>query len=234
MAFSDAVVVESLVMRERDIGYVNPAHVSKHSDLHHLFVVVHLSDGKAKTVEYGDFDNDGIGTVRVIDGAETIHAMVEAHEFETEGGAGYPWPTFEKWIVNQSGCKRPAHVAHTAQTSKLDLKDPDADAVQVFEAVKNDVVEKLHDLHHKDLVHHTHVLDKLKNVNAYKLVKYGTKTVEYGTIYFGKVYIGARNYVHVRAHKFHDASKPVEFHSIHLTRDSAIWSESSELVYFEY
>ncbi|KAJ3332549.1 hypothetical protein HDU76_013860 [Blyttiomyces sp. JEL0837] len=249
--------VESIVLREKSLHDVNPALGSQHSDLHHRFIVVHLSDGKAKTVEYGHFENTTTGTIRIHEGAQTIHAMLEAHEFETN--LGYPWSKFEHWILHESGyqntpwsvnhqsetfnqlclehlnshCKRPAHAAQAAADAKLDLKAPDADATAVFNAVKHDVIHKVHDLHKSDAVHHTHLFDKSSHLTTYKLVQYAIREVDYGFIYFGKVNIGNNQYIHVRVHKFHDKSKPLLFHSVRVTRDTAIWGESAKLEFFD-
>ncbi|KAJ1569644.1 hypothetical protein HK405_012017 [Cladochytrium tenue] len=175
--------VASIVTRERDLSYVYPTHKTKYVDQVHLFVVVHLSDGTSKTVEFGDFDDDGTGTIRVIEGAETIHAMIEAHEFETENG--YPWLEFKKWIINHSGyektpisathssktfndallqhlnqhCKRPALINAVAANAKLELKNPDQNAIAIFNSVKHNVIEKVHQLHESDAVHHTHIFE---------------------------------------------------------------------------
>ena len=35
-----------------------------------------------------------------------MHAMLEAHEFETEDGKGYEWEKFKTWILKKSGIGR--------------------------------------------------------------------------------------------------------------------------------
>jgi len=58
---------------------------------------------QAKTVEYGHFPphthESAIATIRILDAAETIHAMLEAHEFEPT----YSWANLEHWIRHESG-----------------------------------------------------------------------------------------------------------------------------------
>ncbi|KAJ3196072.1 hypothetical protein HK101_010173 [Irineochytrium annulatum] len=187
--------------------------------------------GHAKTVEYGHFGGEKTGTIRIHDGAETIHAMLEAHEFETN--PGYPWAKLEHWILKESDAGRPARFSAVTAAAKLQLKPADAGAIAVFDAVKHDAIAKVHELHKKDAVHHTHIMDKAAHIAAYKLILYGVREVDYGHIYFGKIKIGEHQFIHVRAHKYHDASKPVTFHSIRITRDTGVWGDSAELCYFD-
>ncbi|KAJ3337641.1 hypothetical protein HDU83_008581 [Entophlyctis luteolus] len=269
--------IQSVVTREKSLHDVNPALASQHSDLNHRFMVVHLVSGQAKTVEYGHFHGGSTGEIRTHDGAQTIHAMLEAHEFETEGPKVYTWDQFHHWVIHESGYQntpwtpdhqsetfikdcldhiisntvRPAHVAALQANSALDVKEPTAEAQEVFRAVKvrlacsfaeqasckheqqHDVIKKLHQLHKMDATHHTHIFDEATHLSSYKLVQFGTREVEYGTIFIGKIGIGNGHFLHVRVHKFHSADPPLEFHSIRMTRDSGIWSDKAPLVFFE-
>ncbi|KAI8614846.1 hypothetical protein BC830DRAFT_1125409 [Chytriomyces sp. MP71] len=252
--------VQSIVLREKSLHDVNPALGSQHSDLHHRYFIVHKSDGHSETVEYGHFEEGSeTGTIRIRDGAETIHAMVEAHEFEVEDGKGYEWSKFKEWILRKSGYQNTAWtkdhnsetfnahcfehlLKHTSRperlekqyTIKLDVKPANEEAKVVFMAVRADVVIKFHQLHHLDAVHHTHVFQQVGHLECYDVKQYATHEVEYGFEYFGKVAIDAKgNFLHVRAHRFHDPSKGIEFHSIRMTRDCGIWSDAAKLVYFE-
>ncbi|KAJ3029347.1 UNVERIFIED_CONTAM: hypothetical protein HDU68_012413 [Siphonaria sp. JEL0065] len=252
--------VQSVVLRERSLHDVNPALGSQHSDLHHRFIVIHLSSGNAKTTEYGPFEGTDTGTVRVHDGAQTIHAAVEAHEFETDDGKGYEWEKFHHWLIHESGFQntpwspdhhsqtfnekclehlssktiRPEHISKLSSSSNLDnIQPPTEEATHIFHAVKKDVILKFHQLHHADVVHHTHIFDEAAHLTAYTLKEFGTRDVAFGRVFIGKIDIGNGHYLHVRVHKFHEgAEKEVEFYSIRMTRDSGIWSDAAPLVYF--
>ncbi|TPX33911.1 hypothetical protein SmJEL517_g03385 [Synchytrium microbalum] len=250
------VSIDSCVTREKSLHDVNPALGSQHSDLHHRFVVLHLSNGKAKTVEYGHFDphQNDYGTIRIHDGAQAIHAFVDALDFDTTGNNGYDWNVFEKWVLGSSGYQNTAWsrehqsqsfidtvLAHLKSHTKpaapaasnaqpLNVKAPDADANAVFDGVKPKVLHKIQEIHHKDIVHHTHLSQDVHS-KAYKVVQYAVVEAPFGFQYFAKVSIGDVNYVHARAHKFHQGG--TEFHSLYLTRDSAILSKDAPLVYFD-
>ncbi|ORY41208.1 hypothetical protein BCR33DRAFT_786964 [Rhizoclosmatium globosum] len=252
--------VQAIVMRERALTEVNPTLGSQHSDLHHRYFIVHLSTGHSKTTEYGLFEDEEVGKVVVKDGAKTIHAMVEAVEFEVDDGKGYEWDKFHHWIVHKSGYHntpwspdhhsvtfiedcldhlkkhtiRPNTAAGDAEEKLDNIQDATSEAEAIFDAVKAEVVHKFHDLHKDDLVHHTHIFDKAAHITAYKLKQFGSRELAYGTVYIGKLDIGQGNFLHVRVHKYHPGSpKEVEFHSIRFTRDSGIWSDKAELVWFE-
>ncbi|KAJ3022144.1 UNVERIFIED_CONTAM: hypothetical protein HDU68_009281 [Siphonaria sp. JEL0065] len=226
-------------------------------------MIVHLSNGRSKTVEYGRFDENSEvepGTIRITEGAQTIHAMMEAHEYETGEGKGYEWTKFHDWMMNRSGYHntewtrdhhsvtfiekclehlgrhtiRPEHINKLAENSKIEVQEPTPEVEKIFHAVKKDVILKFHALHKADSVHHTHIVDQVKHLTAYELKEFGVREVEYGTIHIGKIHIGNNHCLHVRVHKYHPgAPKDLEFHSIRMTRDAGIWSHDAPLVYFE-
>ncbi|KAJ3072719.1 hypothetical protein HDU98_003031, partial [Podochytrium sp. JEL0797] len=214
--------VQSVVLREKPLHEVNPALASQHSDLNHRYFIAYLSSGHAKTVEYGHFEGGTTGTIRIHDGAQTIHATLEAHEFEIGDGKGYEWSKFEDWIQHHSGYQnspwtrdhhsetfiadclehllghttRPEHITAAHANSKIEVHDATPEAEEIIHKVKHDVIHKFHELHKADTVHHTHMFDKAAHLEAYKLKKFGTRKVEYGTIYFGKVDIGNKQFLH--------------------------------------
>lgn len=76
--------IASCVTRECSVAD-HPALHSQHADVTHRFIVLHLESGHAKTIEYAHFDPDvsAVGTVRVHDGAQSVHAFVDARQYDT-------------------------------------------------------------------------------------------------------------------------------------------------------
>ncbi|CAO3632928.1 unnamed protein product [Mucor hiemalis] len=109
------------------------------------------------------------------------------------------------------------------------VRPVDDEAKAVFHEIKEQVVDRLHELNHADNVHGLHELDDLKSIDCYKLVEYATEELAYGINYFGKINLGDEKYIHVRAHKSNDGE--VQFYSI-LTEGTAIWSREEPLKYF--
>ncbi|KAG9295365.1 hypothetical protein G9A89_013394 [Geosiphon pyriformis] len=128
-----------------------------------------------------------------------------------------------------------------AQFNRMDTpRAPDQDAIAIFDAVKHDVIKKLQDLRHDDIVHHTHETDDIARIKAYKLVLFAREEVGYGWNYFGKIQVAEGKYVHARAHKYHQHDKPIDFYNIDTgglgsTRDAkagSIRTLEDPLVYF--
>ncbi|CEG64610.1 hypothetical protein RMATCC62417_01550 [Rhizopus microsporus] len=109
------------------------------------------------------------------------------------------------------------------------VRPADEEAKAVFHEVKEQVIDKLHELNHLDNVHGLHEVDDLKRIERYVLVEYATEDVAYGINYFGKIHLGEEKYIHVRCHKSHDGK--VDFYSIK-TDGTAIWSREEPLTYF--
>ncbi|KAI9344865.1 hypothetical protein BDR26DRAFT_932450 [Obelidium mucronatum] len=252
------VYVRAVVLKEDDeYDEANPGR--DHND--HL--IVHLSTGFSKTVDYDLYTTGSdIGTIRVLDGAKSIKAMVTAYEFETENGKGYEWSKFHDWILHKSGYEktkwtnthnsdtfndlavkhllenthRPEAFSELCANPHLDnLQAPTPEATKLFNSAKKEVILKFHELRKLDKVHNTHAFDEIEHLTAYNLKQFGTREVEYGTIYLGKIEIAEGKFLHVRVHKYHSgADKEFEFHSLRYTRDCGVWSDKAELVYFEY
>ncbi|RUP45727.1 hypothetical protein BC936DRAFT_147811 [Jimgerdemannia flammicorona] len=68
----------------------------------------------------------------------------------------------------------------------------------VFNNVKREIIDKLHEIHHADHVHHLHETDKLKHISAFKVVLYAKEEVAYGWNYFAKIHLGDEKYIHAR------------------------------------
>ncbi|KAG0748194.1 hypothetical protein G6F57_005090 [Rhizopus arrhizus] len=109
------------------------------------------------------------------------------------------------------------------------VRPADDEAKAVFHEIKDQVVEKLHELNHLDNVHGLHEMDDLKRIERYVLVEYAVEEVSYGFNYFGKIHLGEGKYIHVRCHKYHDGR--IDFYSIK-TDGTAIWPLEEPLTYF--
>ncbi|KAJ3012203.1 UNVERIFIED_CONTAM: hypothetical protein HDU68_001333 [Siphonaria sp. JEL0065] len=257
----ETIYIQSVVLKEDDSkDELNPG--ADHND----HMIVHLSNGQSKTIDYDLYtEGSDIGSIRILDGAKAIRAMLLAHEFETGNGKGYEWNKFQEWVLHKSGYQntkwtnthnsdsfndhalkhllanthRPESLSALSENPKLEnLQPATPESTKLFLSVKPLVLAKVKQLQKWDDIHNTHAFDDIEGDSSvgavFKLKQFGTRVVEYGTIFFGKVDIGKGRFLQVRVHKYHEgAEKEVEFHSVRFTRDCGVWSEKAELVYFE-
>ncbi|KAI8582675.1 hypothetical protein K450DRAFT_226389 [Umbelopsis ramanniana AG] len=110
------------------------------------------------------------------------------------------------------------------------VKPADDEAREIFHQVKEEIVDKIHEIHHADHVHGLHETDRLKHISAFKVVQYAVEEVAYGLNYFAKIDLGDDKYIHARAHKSNQGQ--VDFYSLYTTPENAIWTLEEPLVYF--
>ncbi|KAG9295349.1 hypothetical protein G9A89_013378 [Geosiphon pyriformis] len=80
---------------------------------------------------------------------------------------------------------------HTMDTPRA----PNQDAIDVFDAVKQDVINRLKELRHDDIVYE---IDGIPRIKAYNLVLFAREEADYGWHYFGKIQVAEGKYVHAR------------------------------------
>ncbi|KAG9324249.1 hypothetical protein KVV02_002196 [Mortierella alpina] len=106
----------------------------------------------------------------------------------------------------------------------------DEECITVFRAIKDDVLDKIHEINRADDVHGLHEMDKLKRISEYTPTLYATEDVAFGRNYFAKIHLGDGKYIHARAHK--STKGDIEFYSLWTEPDGAIWDEDTPLKYF--
>jgi hypothetical protein len=115
------------------------------------------------------------------------------------------------------------------------VKEADAKGTEVFDAVRQDVLHKIWELHKADAIHHLNEIRKLDHLRFYKAISYREEEVPYGINYFGKVLLNDKGKcVHVRVFRPEENAGPIKFHSVH-TRPSdqggAVFTPDDEIAY---
>ncbi|KAI8924384.1 hypothetical protein BC831DRAFT_465956 [Entophlyctis helioformis] len=259
---TQTVYIRSAVFEEKNSKDASAKALAEKDRTVRAQLVVHLTDGTSRTIEYHTFDGAANpGTIKITQSSFKFVLTVTALQFEVnKPGAGYEWAKFEKWVLSKSGFQNTplvdgshdqddfvkACVAHLEATGtrpdfsekvssiiKLSLHAPSAEEVQMFNMIKNNIARKIRDLKKTDEEHSTNVADRLPStLTTYTVVEAAVHQVEYGFQHFAKIHVGGDVYVHARLHEFSDGN--IEYHSIDTTRDTAAWSKDTALVYFDF
>ncbi|KAF9435385.1 hypothetical protein BGZ76_006392 [Entomortierella beljakovae] len=117
-------------------------------------------------------------------------------------------------------------VKHNAMTPPREV---DQECLDIFNHVKQDILDEIKRLNKQDYVHHLHEMD-LCIISEYTPVLYATEDVSFGRNYFAKIHLGDEKYIHARAHKGNDHK--ISFYMLQTEPERAIWDKDTPLVYF--
>ncbi|KAF9207979.1 hypothetical protein BGZ49_010090 [Haplosporangium sp. Z 27] len=106
----------------------------------------------------------------------------------------------------------------------------DEECIEVYSAIKQEVLKEIHRINREDDRHGLHEMDKLHKISEYTPTLYATEDVAFGRNYFAKIHLGEGKFVHVRAHKDHNGK--ITYYSMLTTPECAVWDESTPLEYF--
>ncbi|KAJ3306551.1 Sperm flagellar protein 1 [Kappamyces sp. JEL0829] len=214
-------------------------------------IVVHLRDGKSRTVTYTQENS----SIDVTEGEPEFTGPTTYLEFTTTAPFSYTWTEFEKWVRSSecgfSNFRDQTHNCKTfvrclveqltkktlkgAESSpsdiKLSVRRPLPKEIAMLESLRADVVARVQLLQDRDKAEGTAIGDGV-TVEAYTVSQVALNKVDYGTIYFAKVEIGNDLCLHIRAHKLHGGK--LEFHSLDTSDLSLTWAAADPLVYFDF
>ncbi|KAK5665211.1 hypothetical protein QVD99_008056 [Batrachochytrium dendrobatidis] len=254
------VFIRSVIYEEKNSITVTKA-LKERDTTERAQFVVHLTDDTCRTIEYHTFDGPvNPGKIKIVPTSFKFRLTIKATQFNINDELGYEYKKFEKWLMTQAGyegtplvdgkhdqdefvkhCvahliihgKRPDFTEKMSLLIKLNLRTPNTKDKEIFEFAKHNVLADIHRLRKDDEIHATTVGAKLPTtLDTYEIIQAAEHPVQYGIMHFSKIHVGNQIYVHVRVHEYSDGN--LEFHAIDTSRDSAAWTKTDPLVYFDF